>query len=99
MALAGYNPHTQAQLVSDVLVGLSSCQLETLLEYMVVLSAPKESMLSEAGPISWWGIVSKGEVHVLKGKSAATQKVVRALRPVHSPLHSTPLCHHPAWTV
>lgn len=71
-----------------MLVGLSSSQLETLLEYMVVLSAPKESMLSEAGPISWWGIISKGEVHVLKGKSAATQKVVRALRP-YTPLHPT----------
>jgi hypothetical protein len=78
----------QAQLLSDSLVGLSSAELEALLELMVVLSAPKESMLTEGGPISWWGIISKGEVHVLKGKSVATQKVVRALAPA---LQSTAL--------
>ena len=64
--------------MSDSFVGLSASELEVLLEYMVVLSAPKDSMVSDSGgSISWWGVLSKGELKVLRGKTIATQRVVQ----------------------
>ena len=66
----------QMQSVSDFFTGLEEGDLEALVEYMVVLTAPKDSYVITANSRpKWWGVVCKGDLSLLTSK----KQVVRSL--------------------